>query len=197
VSRIERPQEKPTDQRVQRTRDRLGDALVALLQEKRFDSITVQEVLDRAEVGRSTFYAHFKDKQDLFLSDVDDFLGLFASLLDRHGEPLDRVAPVREFFAHVAESRAIHAALVESGKVHELLDLAREHFARSIDARLARSPRARDIAAERRAALSRAFSGAMLSLLMWWVHGADPATPDEMDELFHSMVWNGVGASSA
>jgi AcrR family transcriptional regulator len=50
------------DRRVVRTRDTLGDALVALMREKNFEKITVQEVLDRAGVGRSTFYVHYRDK---------------------------------------------------------------------------------------------------------------------------------------
>src|SRR5438445_130905 len=54
------------DRRILRTRDTLGDALVELMQEKAFDEITVQEVLDRAGVGRSTFYAHYRDKENLF-----------------------------------------------------------------------------------------------------------------------------------
>ena len=57
--------DKKEDQRVRRTRDRLGDAMMALLVEKPFDDITVQDVLDRAEVSRSTFYAHFRDKTEL------------------------------------------------------------------------------------------------------------------------------------
>jgi AcrR family transcriptional regulator len=65
---------KKTDARVRRTRDALGDALVALMQEKPFETITVQDVLDRAHVGRSTFYSHYSDKDDLLMSDVDDFL---------------------------------------------------------------------------------------------------------------------------
>src|SRR6266478_6167941 len=82
------------DARVRRTRDSLGDALVALMQEKPFDSIIVQDVLDRAGVGRSTFYAHYRDKEDLFLSDVEDFLGMMATLSTRHGVRVERVAPV-------------------------------------------------------------------------------------------------------
>lgn len=63
-----------------RTRDTLGDALVALMHEKNFDEITVQDLLDRAGVGRATFYVHYRDKQDLFLSDVEDFSGPFRPL---------------------------------------------------------------------------------------------------------------------
>ena len=51
----------------------LGDALVSLMIEKSYDEITVQQVLERAKVGRSTFYTHYVDKNDLFMSDVDDF----------------------------------------------------------------------------------------------------------------------------
>ena len=61
------------DRRVRRTRDLLGDALVALMQEKPFETITVQHVLDRARIGRSTFYTHYRSKDDLFLSDLEDF----------------------------------------------------------------------------------------------------------------------------
>ena len=51
-----------TDKRIRRTRDTLGDALVELIQEKPFDEITVQQILDRAGVGRSTFYEHYATK---------------------------------------------------------------------------------------------------------------------------------------
>src|SRR5581483_11338191 len=93
------------DRRVMRTRDRLGDALVGLMQEKPFDAITVQEVLDRAGVSRSAFYVHYRDKEDLFLSDVDEFLEAMALRLSHGGEESERVAPVRELFAHVATAQ--------------------------------------------------------------------------------------------
>jgi AcrR family transcriptional regulator len=73
------------DARVRRTRDALGDALLTLMQEKAFETITVQEVLDRAGIGRSTFYAHYRDKNDLFLSDLEDFLEPMSTVLMRCG----------------------------------------------------------------------------------------------------------------
>jgi len=62
------------DLRIRRTCERLGGALVALIQEKPIDDVTVQEVLDRASVGRSTFYLHYRDKDDLLLSQFEKFL---------------------------------------------------------------------------------------------------------------------------
>jgi len=58
----EKQRRKP-DKRVRRTHERLGSALIELIQEKPIDDVTVQEVLDRASVGRSTFYLHFRDKK--------------------------------------------------------------------------------------------------------------------------------------
>src|SRR5258708_7473764 len=103
---------KKMDRRVRRTRDVLGDALVELMHEKPFTDITVQHVLDRAGVSRSTFYTHFSDMDDLFLSDVEDFLEHMAFALSRNSEKSKRVAPVRELFAHVAEWHRFHGVLV-------------------------------------------------------------------------------------
>ena len=82
-----KPKSKPRmDRRARRTRDALGDALVELMQERPFKSIKVQDVLVRAEVGRSTFYTHYRDKEDLFLSDVEDFWEFASTMIERSDE---------------------------------------------------------------------------------------------------------------
>ena len=86
--------DRSADPRVRRTRDRLGDALVEILLQKPLADINVQEILDRAGVSRSTFYSHFRDTNDLFLSDVDDFFEAMATALSRAGSKSKRVAPV-------------------------------------------------------------------------------------------------------
>src|ERR1700741_1064 len=96
------------DRRISRTRNRLGDSLVGLLQERNFDDITVQDVLDRAGVGRSTFYVHYRDKTDLFLSDVEDFFELCSGLLKKHNASPKRLLPVQEVFSHIREMREFY-----------------------------------------------------------------------------------------
>lgn len=183
---------KKGDQRVRRTRDRLGDALVELLVKKPFDDITVQDVLDGAGVSRSTFYTHYRDKNDLFLSDVDEFFESMATALSRFGDKSERVAPVQELFAHIAGARPFYDALVESGRIHEVTELGQEHFARGIEQRLNEIPRAGTIKPNRRGAIARGLAGSLFSLLTWWVQHGMKLSPEEMDKLFHCLVWSGA-----
>jgi AcrR family transcriptional regulator len=154
--------------------------------------VTVQDVLTRAKVSRSTFYAHYRDKNDLFLSDVDDFFATMSSLLTRHGDQSDRVAPVAEFFAHVAESRDFYNALIESGKIQDVRELGEGHFARGIETRLARQTSFSALDATRRTAFSSALAGSLFSLLSWWINHGMALTPRQMDDLFHELVARGV-----
>jgi AcrR family transcriptional regulator len=179
-----------TDRRILRTRDALGDALVALMKQKNFDDITVQDVLDRAGVGRSTFYVHFSDKDDLFLSDVEDMLGHFTRILNRPGVPSKRLLPVEEFFSHVRDVREFYSALVKSGKVTDVQELARGFFARSIEERLQAA--GLEIEPSQRSAQAHALAGSFFSLLDWWIDKGMKADPKEMDALFHRMAWSGL-----
>jgi AcrR family transcriptional regulator len=169
--------------------------LIALMQEKPFDTITVQDVLDRAHVSRSTFYAHYSDKDDLLMSDADEFFEALSMALSLHGDKSARVFPVKEFFAHLSDVQPFFKALVKSGKYQENMELARGHFARGIERRLSELPRGKDIPANQVPAMAAAHAGALLSLLAWWLDRGMRESPAEMDELFHRMVWNGVKES--
>ena len=188
---------RKTDRRVRRTRDALGDALVDLMHEKPFDEITVQHVLDRAKVGRSTFYTHFVGKEDLFLSDVEDFFQMMAGYLSHNKEASTRLAPVRELFAHVANAHQFISALTASGRIHEILQLAQGHFAKGIEQRLAEIPKSRGIPPATRTVLGVAAAGAMLSLMSWWIDRGSHASAEQMDAVFHNLVWSGINAAAA
>ncbi len=180
-----------TDRRILRTRDTLGDALVALMQEKNFDDITVQDLLDRAGVGRSTFYQHYRDKDDLFLSDVEDFLQLLSSALSQHGASPRRLLPVQELFSHIRETHGFYAALVKAGKMDDVQTLARGIFARSIEERLQRS--GIEMGPAQQSAHAHALAGSVFSLLDWWIDQGMKRESREMDDVFHNLAWNGMG----
>ena len=75
------------DRRVRRTRKALQDALISLILEKGYDSVTIEEITDRADLGRTTFYLHFKDKEELLLQAVDS---IAEDFLAKHSDGLDR-----------------------------------------------------------------------------------------------------------
>ena len=179
------------DRRVCRTRNALGDALILLMQQMPFDAITVQHVLDRAGVSRSTFYAHYRDKDDLFLSDVEDFLEFMAFSLARSREVSRRVAPVRELFAHVGEWHTFHAVLVKAGKFSDFLALGQGYFSRAISDRLRILNTTS--ADNHREARAQMLAGALFSLLLWWLDHGMQGTPVEMDDVFHGLAWCNAG----
>ncbi len=181
-----------TDERVRRTHERLGSALVALIQEKSIDDVTVQEVLDRASVGRSTFYLHFRDKNDLLLSQLEKFLEMMSTALSVRKEKSLRVVPVAEMFEHIGSQKKMYRALADSGRLNDFFDLAQGYFARGIERRLVESGRLPKLPERELAARASAMAGSLLSLLRWWLERGAKEPPGAMDELFHRMVWSGL-----
>ena len=187
----EKQRRKP-DRRIRRTCERLGSALVALIQERPIDDVTVQDVLDRASVGRSTFYLHFRDKDDLLLSQLEKFLETMSTALSTRNERSHRVVPVAELFAHIGSQKKLYRALADSGRLNDFFDLAQGYFARGIEQRLTESKRLSKLPQRELGARASALAGSILSLLRWWLGRGAKESPRAMDELFHRMVWNGL-----
>jgi AcrR family transcriptional regulator len=129
------------DARVRRTRAQLGNALLNLIIEKPIDQVTVQDVLDRSGVGRSTFYLHYRDKDDLLISQLEMFLETMSTVLSVKKEGSGRVVPVAELFAHIGNQNKLYRVLSDSGHLKEFFDLAQGYFARGIERRLVESGR--------------------------------------------------------
>jgi len=182
------------DLRIRRTRERLGAAVIALIQEKTIDKVSVQEVLDRAGVGRSTFYLHYRDKDDLLLSQLETFLEMVSTSLVKRRDPSRRVLPVAEFFEHIssAHARKVYGALGESGRLQDFYDLAHAYFARGIEQRLKDTKLLAKLPKRELRARSSALAGSALSLLRWWLDHDAKEPPAHMDALFHQMVWGSL-----
>ena len=180
------------DARVQRTRDLLGRALITLIVEKPINDVTVQDVLDRAHVGRSTFYLHYRDIDDLLVSQLEMFLEFMSTVLSVRNDKSNRVAPVTEMFAHIGNQNKLYRVLSDSGHVKDFFDLAEGYFARGIERRLVELGKLTKVPQRELAARASALSGSLLSLLRWWLDRGEKETPEAMDEMFHRMVWTGL-----
>jgi AcrR family transcriptional regulator len=90
-----------TDRRSLRTRRLLGEALIALLLEKRYEDITVQDILERANIGRSTFYEHYWDKEDLLTSEIERVIDVLDQRLATPSQHAADLIPSLALFQHV------------------------------------------------------------------------------------------------
>jgi AcrR family transcriptional regulator len=191
------PAKRKPDARAQRSRHSLGMALLELIMQKPYEQVTVQEVLDRSAVGRSTFYLHFRDKNDLLLSELEGFLEFMSTMLVQSGDRSLRVAPIAEMFGHIREQMELYRALARSGRLHDFYELAQGYFTRGIARRMMDSGRLKNLAPREIDARASATAGSLLALLRWWLDGGAKETPLAMDEMFHNMVWRGLRDGSS
>src|SRR4051812_41261596 len=100
------------DRRSRRTRQLLGVALGELMREKRYDDITIQDILDRSGIGRSTFYAHYTDKQDLVISEIARVIHQLELYTTEFKHQPSGLLPSLAFFRHVYEQRRLMNAFL-------------------------------------------------------------------------------------
>lgn len=180
------------DARTRRTHRALSEALVALMVARDFDDITVQDVLDRAGIGRTTFYAHFRNKEDLLLSDAERFIRLLDAHFAAAAGATQRVAPLGELAAHVGAYAQFAAALKRSGQNQDVWEIIIGELSRIIERRLtALGVRAGsgELPLE---VSSRLYAASAITLLEWWLDRDCPISAQELDAKFHTMVWRGV-----
>ena len=169
------------DRRVQRTRDALRTALMALMVERGWDAVDVQALCDRANIGRSTFYQHYSNKEELL---KQNFAGLRDALLAQalqstDGSPLGFVPPLLD---HVHEFQAVFRALVGRRSGHYVQDRFRELLVELVQAgQRTTGRRSRAWQAE---AQAHFLAGALFETLVWWLGSNRPHRPDEIQQVF-------------
>ena len=102
---------KKPDRRTQRTRHSLTHAMVELVTEKRFDDITVQNLIDNADIGRSTFYTHFRDKEDLFQKNWEGFVDFCAQKITWEKAGRGSFMPIIFLFDHLKDVQPFYQGL--------------------------------------------------------------------------------------
>ena len=187
------------DRRVVRSRRLLQDALVALILERGYAAVTVQAVLDRADVGRATFYAHFSSKEALLLSILEELrtsmhrelAGITPATVARFGEGVGLLRPL---FEHAAQHRRLYRALLGARDGAVLLHYLREMLARPLREHLesAVAQQHRPLTAQVELVVT-AFISAVLGVLVWWLEADLPYTPAEMDRVIERLLSRGLG----
>ena len=185
---------KTQDRRVLRTRAMLHEAMISLMLEKGYEAITTKDIVDRANVGRSTFYSHYTGKDDLFRS---GFEGLRAHLVaqQKPEQGADSESHQRRFgfslamFEHAHANRDLYLALVgERGGAlfmhwtrQMIADLVREDL-RPMAERSFPDPNEQEAAVQH-------VAGGYVALLTWWLDRNVSMSPAQMDAIFNRLTW--------
>lgn len=154
------------DRRVRRTRKLLHDAFLELILEKGYAKTTVQDILDRADVGRSTFYAHFRDKEALLTASFDGIRDQLQHDLDDvdHTGPLDVTRPAQLLYEHAYRNQHVYRALCGRQGGELVQRYLRELLAELLRAHL--PSRFRGVPAE---VAAEFYTSSALGLLVWWI----------------------------
>jgi AcrR family transcriptional regulator len=174
------------DRRTRRTKRALTGALLELVNEGRYEAVTIQRLLNHADIGRSTFYAHYRSKDDLLLRSFERMLeGLDQALRQDRGS-IPRVAPVRELFRHVGQFPRFYRALERAGMLERIYQIGTDQISRAVARRLA--SQSRGAGAVPLPVLAQGLAGALFALLRWWMDHDAPYSPEQMDEMYHRMA---------
>ena len=185
------PKSGPADRRIDRTRNLLADSLIDLVLEKGYEAITVQDIIDRANVGRSTFYAHFENKEQLLFSGRS---WLRDDLFDEAGAATDQLTlgvNLRALFRHAANNHRLAKAMLGKNGGDLIINHIREMLALKIGKALVAQDNSLDTV---RAGLTAdAWAALLVGLLRSWLEADLPISPDELATLTGRIIMSGVG----
>jgi AcrR family transcriptional regulator len=186
---------KKLDRRVQRTRRLLHEALMALILESGFDSITVQDITDRADLSRATFYLHYKDKEELLINSLEAmFDALTATILPLSPETflVSGRPPSLLAFEHVQENRHLYKALLGERGVAYVMSRILQYLSTTMEEQIERILPEGTQPSVPVSLLARHLAGSLFSLIIWWLENDLPESPERMAQTFHQMAIPGV-----
>jgi AcrR family transcriptional regulator len=127
---------KKADRRIQRTRELLRQALMSLIVERGYEAITIQDITERANVARTTFYLHFRDKDELLFQTMRDVYEEIAARVDAHyAHLLQQGVPDQadaSDFQHIADFAAFYKIMLSERGSAAFLVRVRSYLAEMI-----------------------------------------------------------------
>jgi len=198
------------DRRIQRTRDALHKALHDLITEKGYDEISIEEITARANVGRATFYLHYKDKEDLLLEEFSEMANEKVQLIAEipfsewlpSPEETKRVSKINKpvlplllTFQHIYDNSDFYYVLLKSANSSKIVERIRtvsiESIVKFVETKMQTDPIPLlfEVPIEFFAAF---FSGALLSTINWWLEEQMKHSPEEVTEMFRKLFFRGA-----
>ena len=179
------------DRRSQRTRLALIHALIELLSAKHYDQITIQEIVDQANIGRATFYTHYQNKDDLLRSGFERILDMLVQTISLN-EKDQYQFDTSVLFHHAHGHYELYRTLIWGSGFDLLTKEGLAALSKKIEDRLTLLLTGRQSPSIPLPILSCSMAGALLIMLKWWLENKMPYTPERMDEIFQQLVMPGI-----
>lgn len=188
------PHAAVTDRRVFRTRASLRDALLQLMAERGWEGVDIASLCELANLGRSTFYLHYANKEDLLRGSLDD-LGLM--LREQAGQTTQRaratLAFVEPLMAHVNEQQAVFRAIVGRRSGQYVQQRFRELLVRLVSEELGIGAKSH----WQRVSAANYLAGALFELMGWWLGTRRPNKASEIVAHFHALSSSALRLAAA
>jgi AcrR family transcriptional regulator len=180
------------DRRIDRTLNLLRDALIALILEHGYDSISVLDIADKANVGRATFYLHYRNKDELLLECVESIVAAFLEQMQ--GQDVEEwiisdKAPIHMVFQFAARNADLfriilrgHGSLRTSRRLQEIVA---EKTSQVVQASAKKNGVQLNLPVE---VISNFFAGSLLALINWWLEEDRPYSAEQMADMFRTLV---------
>jgi AcrR family transcriptional regulator len=179
------------DRRVERTRELLQKALIELIGERAYDAITIQDIVDRANVGRTTFYVHYTSKDELFMSCheaiVKEFrVGPFHPLSREEWLSPETPPSTKMAYRHLEEARGRLSSIFQGKDGLLILRQLRDWNAQKIEADL-RAAFSESESTVPLDVLANYLAGAQIAFMQWWLSKRQPHPIENLAQAFHRL----------
>lgn len=164
------------DIRVTKTQNALAETLVALLEKKPFDRITVNDICTDALVSRSTFYLHFEDKYQLFRFCLNRERDAIAQLAPQ----MDQRDVILAILARIKRSENLYRNMLRAEMNTELSDMLRDHLKRPFEAGLLSRERQGDTLCGSVGLLASFYAAGMAGAILHWITTDYEASLEDM-----------------
>ena len=184
------------DRRSRKTRQGLRHALLGLLKEKRYEDISVQDIIDRADIARSTFYAHYVDKDDLLTGQHGIFAENLVNELAEHSEHSHAGSfSSLSWFQHIQAQGDILKVIAKDPAMDMAMKTLRRLIYRNVlDGLQAHHSSGRQVNLPI-SLLADYVTDTLMSLIRWWYQNDMAYSPQQMDAMFNQLVMPGITAA--
>ncbi len=182
---------RPLDRRIQRTRPLLQEALFHLIVERGYENITIADITEQANLGRTTFYLHYRDKEGLLRESIKALLhDLHLEVEPETEEPCTYHMMSIRIFQHIARRQQLYRAMLkEAGPTRTLEDVLRAYFTelcqRFLLANLLNVENSSLMSSE---ILAVHAAGSLLSLLSWWLNQDISLSSEDMGTIYCQLM---------